>query len=187
MKKNCYTFVSIVLQKKLNLTLKKTAGKHPENSQKLNKTVKSVTRAFYNSKIKNIKCLNVSKNVIKSHVRHTSDGNLLSMRSQVFVNNKLTIALTDTNCLCGDYSIKNVMRNTNNNFSLPHIGYAGVKVCNRFEQLSWFVDDAFANPYAASDGNVGSNNNDIQKQDSHTKINHEKLSIDYTSTAAILK
>ena len=104
-----------------------------------------------------------------------------------------TVALTDTNRMCGDNSIKTVMCDASNNISLPHRGYAGVKVYSRFELLSWFVDHTFANPYAGvsndstSDGNVGSNNNVTQNQGSHTHINHEKLPIDYTSTAAILK
>ena len=73
--KLCYSdiFVNIVLQriKNLNLTLRKTIGKQPENNQKLDKAVNSVsvvTRVYYNSKFSNVKGYKSEKMLYKVKV-----------------------------------------------------------------------------------------------------------------------
>ena len=74
-----------------------------------------------------------------------------------------------------------------------HGGYAAIKVCNHFEPLSWVVNDAFSDPNAGvsndsiTDVTMADNSNCNPNYDLVTEKDNENASIDYTSTADILK
>ena len=100
---------------------------------------------------------------------------------------------SDENRLYGNSSIKAVMLDAKKCHFQSHGAYAAIKVCNRFEPLSWVVNDALSDPNAGvsndsiTDVTMDDNNNCIQKYDLVTENDNESVSMDYTSTADILK
>ena len=100
---------------------------------------------------------------------------------------------SNDNRLYGNNSIKAVKGDASKIPSQPHTKAVQVRVSNRFEPLSWVVDDDFFNPNAGvsnvsiSDATISDRKNRSKNFNLDTKTNNDNEPIDYTSTSAIPK
>ena len=139
------------------------------------------SRVFVDNKCKN-SVNNVMKGVCNSVYTTVVKGNI--NKEQVGELCVSPTSKSDDSRLYGNNSIKPVRYDTSNSQFQPHTEAVGVKVCNRFEPLSWVIDDDFLNLNAGvSNGSKSTTKN----SNLDIKTNNDNESIDYTSTTAILK